>query len=157
MTGRFIVRLNLIGTILFVVSATLAVIVFDGLAKTQGVVVSLVLFASGVVFFLWGYWRAVQRSRRDVMSVTELYFLVGPSIDRGIARVMNALLSVQVLVAIATALVRSSTPVADGSSTPGSTLAFGVLVPVFGLSLNGLWASAHGRFPRRATDVGPIG
>jgi hypothetical protein len=87
------------------------------------------------------------------MSVTELYFLVGPSIDRRVSRIMNGLLSIQVVVAVATALIRSSTPSADGSSTPGSSLAFGVLVPVFGLGLNGLWSSTHGRFPRRPAAV----
>ena len=149
MIGSAIVRLNVAGTGVFVASALAATIVFDGAAKSQAVVVSLVLFALGVVFFVWGYWTAVQRSRREVMSVTELYFLVGPSVDRRVARAMNALLSTQVVVAVVTALARSSTPAADGTSTPGSTLAFGVLVPVFGLGLNGLWASIHGRFPER--------
>lgn len=155
MIGSGIVRLNAAGTIVFVASSLAATIVFDGVVKSQAVVVSLVLFALGVVFFVWGYWTAVQRSRRDVMSVTELYFLVGPSVDRRVARAMNALLTTQVIVAVATAVVRSSTPAADGTSTPGSTLAFGVLVPVFGLGLNGLWASIHGRFPEResATDT----
>ena len=150
MNGVGIIRLNAIGTVLFIGSAAIASIVFDGIAKTQGVVVSLALFGSGVVFFLWGYWRAVQRSRHDSMSVTELYFLVGPHVDRRVSRVMNSLLVIQVVVAVAAALVRSSTPAADGTSTPGSTLAFSVLAPVFGLSLNGLWASVHGRFPARA-------
>lgn len=149
MNGSTIPRLDLIGTVLFVGSALLASIVFDGFARTQGVAVSLALFAIGVVVFLLGYWRAVQRSRHDSMSVTELYFLVGPHIDRKVSRFMNSLLGVQVLVAVATALVRSSTPATDGSQTPGSTLAFGILVPVFGLGLNGLWASTHGRFPPR--------
>jgi hypothetical protein len=151
MNGSMIVRLNVLGTIVFLVSAAIAAIVFEGIARSQGVVVSLSLFGAGVVFFLWGYWRAVQRSRHDVMSVTELYFLVGPHVDKRVSRIMNALLTIQVIVAVATALVRSSTPAADGSSTPGSTLAFGVLVPVFGLSLNGLWSSAHGRFPSRSS------
>lgn len=149
MNGVGIIRLNVIGTVLFIASAAIASIIFDGIAKTQGVVVSLALFGSGVVFFLWGYWRAVQRSRHDSMSVTELYFLVGPHVDRRVSRVMNSLLVIQVVVAVAAALVRSSTPAADGTSTPGSTLAFSVLAPVFGLSLNGLWASVHGRFPAR--------
>lgn len=150
MTSGVILRLNIAGTAIFVASSTVAAVVFEGVAKTQGVVVSLVLFGLGVVFFLWGYWRAVQRSRRDVMSVTELYFLVGPSIEQRTARVMNAMLTVQVVVAVTTAVVRGSTPGADGTSTPGSTLAFGVLVPIFGLGLNGLWSSAHGRFPGRS-------
>jgi hypothetical protein len=31
----------------------------------------------------------------------------------------------------------------------GSTLAFGVLVPLLGLGLNGLWASKYGTFGKR--------
>lgn len=152
MIGPGIIRANIAGTAVFSVSAVLAAVVFEGIAKTQAIVISLILFGIGVLLFLWGYWRAVQRSRRDVMSVTELYFLVGPFIDKREARIMNSLLTIQVAVAIATALVRGSTPSAEGTSTPGSTLAFGVLVPTFGLALNGMWSSAHGRFPRRAPD-----
>lgn len=144
-----IVRLNMAGTILFTVSAVLAAVVFEGVWKSQGVVVALALFGAGVIAFVSGYWRAVQRSRRDVMAVTELYFLVGPHVDTRTARIMNGLLVIQVTVAVATALSRSSTPGADGTSSPGSTLAFGVLAPVFGLGLNGLWSSVHGRFPPR--------
>jgi hypothetical protein len=149
MSDDIVVRMNIIGTVVFTMSAVLASIVFDGFFKVQGVVVSLFLFGVGVIVFLWGYWRALQRSRRDVMSVTELYFLVGPYVDKRTSRIMNSLLAIQVVVAVVTALVRSSTPAADGTSTPGSTLAFGVLVPMFGLSLNGLWSSVHGRFPPR--------
>ena len=42
---------------------------------------------------------------------------------------------------------------ADGS--PGSSLALGFLVPMFGLGMNGLWAAYHGTFPARAD--GPAG
>lgn len=134
---------------MFALSAAWATAVFEGFAKVQGVVVALALFALGVVFFLGGYWRALQRSRAEVLSVTELYFLVGPTSDRRTARIMNALFVVQVLIGVTTALIRSSTPAVEGTSTPGSTLAFGVLVPVFGLGLNGWWSSRHGRFPAR--------
>ena len=35
----------------------------------------------------------------------------------------------------------------DGS--PGTSLAVGILVPMFGLGLNGLWCAFHGVFPPR--------
>ena len=146
--GRGLIYADVLGTGIFTVSAIVAGMVFEGAAKTQGVVVALGLFAIGVAAFLRGYWGAVQRSRRDVMSVTELFFLVGPSIARREARIMNSLLVIQVIVALTTAILRSSTP-GESGSTSGSTLAFGVLVPVFGLGLNGLWASRHGTFPER--------
>lgn len=153
--GRDIVRANLGCTALFVLSSTAAAVVFDGWVKVQGVIVALGLFAVGVGVFLWGYWSAVQRSRRDEMAVAELYFLMGEAIPRRVKRVMNGSLIVQTVVAIATALARPTTPAETGSgSTTGSTLAFGVLVPVLGLGLNGLWAAIHGRFPPRRSSVG---
>lgn len=148
--GRGIVRLNLVGTALFTVSSTWAAVQFDGVAKVQGVAVDLVLFGVGVVAFLWGYYAAVQRSRTQQMSVAELYFLMGSAIPSGVKRPMNILLLVQTTVALVTAMSRLTTPVAGGGATNGSTLAFGVLVPVLGLGLNGLWAATHGAFPPRA-------
>ena len=45
----------------------------------------------------------------------------------------------------------SQTPFQDGAqnSSRGSTLAFGVLVPILGLGLNGLWAATYGSFGAR--------
>ena len=149
--GMSIVRFNVGGTLVFAGSATLAAVIFDGFAKVQGVVVSLVLFAAGVCAFIWGYWSAVQRSRTHEMSVAELYFLLGPAIPGPVKRIMNISLVAQTGIALATALARGSTPSSglEGGSSPGSTLAFGVLVPMLGLGLNGLWAATHGDFPLR--------
>lgn len=151
--GGAIVRADVIGTAVFAVSSIAAATVFEGALKVQGVAVALVLFAIGVVAFIWGYWTAVQRSRTHVMSVAELYFLVGGAVPRAVKNVMNGCLVVQTTVALVTALTRGSTPNAEGGSTPGSTLAFGVLVPMLGLGLNGLWAATHGDFgPRRTGE-----
>ena len=46
---------------------------------------------------------------------------------------------------MATTFARLEGP--DGK--PGSSLALGFLVPMFGFGLNGLWAAYHGRFPAR--------
>jgi hypothetical protein len=58
---------------------------------------------------------------------------------------MLGLLVVQVATAVATTFARLEGP--DGE--PGSSLAVGFLVPMFGFGLNGLWAAFHGAFPRR--------
>lgn len=152
--GAAILRVDVAATALFTVSATLAAGVFDDVTKVQGVVVSLVLFAAGVGAFVGGYWSALRKSRTSRISVAELFFLVGRSTPARVKRIMNGCLIMQSCVALATAVARGSTPGtgADGSSSPGSTLAFGVLVPVLGLGLNGLWAARHGDFPSR---VGP--
>lgn len=152
-SGLWIINTNIAGSILFALSAVVAALVFEGISKVQGVVVALILFSGGVVAFIWGYWTAVQRSRTHEMSVAELYFLLGSAIPRRVKWVMNSCLLAQTTIALVTALARGSTPDpgVDGGSSPGSTLAFGVLVPLLGLGLNGLWASTHGDFPPRVT------
>jgi hypothetical protein len=156
MEGRSIVRVNETLTAAFVLSAILATVFFDQPWKSMAVVVSLVCFSVGVVSFLWGYWTAVQRSREDDISVAALYFLVDNCAPVSVARRMNSLLGSQVVCGVVTALVRSQT---DGER--GSTLAFGILAPMLGLGLNGLWGAQHGTFrPRRtrtADEVPPAG
>ena len=144
MKGRAIIQINAVLTVVFIVTSLVAVVVFDQPWKAIAVTVCLVCFSVGVVAFLWGYWTAVQRSREDEISVAALYFLVDGAAPSRVSRLLNGLLLVQVVVAIATAIARSST---DGKA--GSTLAFGILVPMMGLGVNGLWASAHGKFSPR--------
>lgn len=140
------VRTNIIGTGLFVVSASLAAVVFTPVFRMVGVVVAIVLFAIGVAAFIWGYFAAVQRSRYENISVATLFFLLGDTASRKVRWTMNGCLTVQGTCGLITALARTST---EGRS--GSTLAFGVLVPLFGIGLNGLWASRHGSFSPSAS------
>lgn len=148
MPGSFLVKCNLALTGLFVAMSTVAAVTFTSPWKTVGVVVSLSCFSVGIVAFLWGYWTAVQRSRTDNISVAALYFLVDNCAPKSIARLMNSALGVQVVVAVVTAISRTTT---DGRA--GSTLAFGVLAPMMGLGLNGLWGATYGSFaPRQFND-----
>jgi len=154
--GRLIVQTNVVLTVAFIVTSLLAAIVFDQPWKSVAVITSLVCFTVGVVAFLWGYWTAVQRSREDEIGVAVLYFLMDGVAPLPVSRLMNTLLGVQCAVALGTALSRPST---DGK--PGSTLAFGILVPMLGLGLSGLWGAVHGTFrpriidkPSRVSDVG---
>jgi hypothetical protein len=134
-------RINILGTVLFVISASLAAVVFTSVFRTLGVIVAVMLFAVGVAAFIWGYFTAVQRSRYEDISVATLFFLVGDVATRKVRWLMNGCLVAQGSCGLITALARTST---NGRS--GSTLAFGVLVPLFGIGLNGLWASRHGTF-----------
>ena len=148
MPGSFLVKCNLALTGLFVAMSIVAAVTFTSPWKTVGVVVSLGCFSVGIVGFLWGYWTAVQRSRTDNISVAALYFLVDNCAPQSVARLMNSALGVQVVVAVATAISRTTT---DGRA--GSTLAFGVLAPMMGLGLNGLWGATYGSFaPRQFND-----
>lgn len=149
MKGLGIIRANAFLTALFVVSAVISAVIFDDPWKNIAAGIALGCFAVGVVVFLWGYWTAVQRSRVDNIAVSSLYFLVDNSAPKSVARIMNSLLAVQVVASIATASFRTST-----NGEPGSTLAYGILVPMLGLGLNGLWGAFYGSFrPRRDTKI----
>lgn len=150
-----IVRFDLVATLVFAVVAVVSAVVFDDVFRVVIVVVSLSLFAVGVATFLIGFFAAVQRSRDSEISVSQLFFLTGDVAPRGVKAPMLAALAAQTVVGIATAIARPST---DGKA--GSVLAFGVLVPMLGLGLNGLWASRHGGFaarglPDAGADDGP--
>lgn len=140
-----IVRFNLAATLLFSATAIVSAIVFDDVFRVVIVAVSLSLFAVGVATFLLGFFAAIQRSRESEISVTQLFFLTGDVAPRSVKFPMLTALAVQTTVGIAAAIARPST---DGKA--GSVLAFGVLVPMLGLGLNGLWASRHGAFDDRA-------
>ena len=99
----------------------------------------------GVMAFLWGFWNAVQRSRAEDVSVTQLFMLLGSATPASVRRTMLLALLVQVATAFATTFWRLDGP--DG--TPGSSLAVGMLVPMFGLGMNGLWAAYHADFAVR--------
>lgn len=143
--GSIIIRINALLTALFVATAVAATAAFSQPWKTIAVAVCLLNFSIGVVAFLWGYWNAVQRSREDNIAVAALYFLIDGCAPKKVARQMNLLLGVQTVVGLATAIARPST-----AGQRGSTLAFGILVPMLGLGLNGLWGAFHGHFSPRS-------
>lgn len=138
--GRPIVRASWIGTAVFAASATAAALTRR--ARLPAVAIALALFAAGIGVFFWAYAIAVGRSRTDAIGIGGLFFLAGegtaPRHDR---TQLLASLAIQTAAAIATAAAR-----------PLTTLAFGVLAPLFGLALTGLYGAKHGRFgPRSAT------
>jgi hypothetical protein len=143
--GRAIVRLNVALSTAFVATAVYSAAVFDTVAQWIGAVTAMALFAVGVAAFIWSFWTAVQRSRADDISITQLYLLAGAPTPAPVRKAMVAALGVQVVTATATALARPNGP--DG--TPGSSLAVGFLVPMLGLGMNGLWAALHGTFGER--------
>jgi hypothetical protein len=138
--GRAVVLADTVGTALFAGTAILEAVLLRRWTEVLGVAVAMSLFVLGCVAFMVGYARAIQRSRTEELSVTGLFLLVGPAVPSPVKWRLGLLLAAQVAVALVTALARSFTP-----------LAFGILVPVFGIGLNGLWAAQHGRFPRRVT------
>ena len=136
MTGEAVERANLAGTAVFVVGSAVAVVA--AAARPIVAAIDLALFAVGCAAFLAAYARAVGRSRTDDIAVASLFFLSSGVAPAPVRRRFMAALAVQVVVALAAASLRPFTP-----------LAFGVLVPVFGLGLAGLWGSRHGSFAAR--------
>jgi hypothetical protein len=143
--GDVIVLVDIVGTAAFTVTAITAAVVFSTPAQWVGAITAMALFAIGVFVFLWSFWNAVQRSREEQIGVMQMYLLLGDPTPPRVRRIMLALLVTQITVALATALARSESD--DGS--PGTSLAVGILVPMFGLGLNGLWCAFHGVFPPR--------
>lgn len=139
MTGRRIVAASWAGTAVFSVTATAAVVV-DAVVGIA-VVVDLVLFAAGMVAFLWSFGVAVARSRTDAIGIGGVYFLAGDVAPAPVRWHLMASLGVEVAVALITASLR-----------PFTSAAFAILVPVYGLGLAGLWGARHGHFgPRGET------
>lgn len=134
--GRRIIHLALGGTALFTVTAVLAAL-WPGVFRLPAAVVALGLFAIGIPIFLVAYARSIGRSRTQVISVGGVFFLAGCAPRSVQVRLLGAL-AVQVVVAVITASVR-----------PFSSLAYGVLVPMFGIACAGLWGAFHGTFPAR--------
>lgn len=141
-----IVRADLVGTVVFAATAVFAAVTFSTTAQWVGAITAIVLFAAGVFAFLWSYVHALGRSRADEISVAGLYLLTGSATPASVKRTLWLCLVAQVAIALATTLTRPNGP--DGN--PGSSLAVGFLVAMFGLGLNGLWTAFHGEFsPRR--------
>ena len=144
-----IVTLSWIGTGLLSVTAVLAAVAPDPFAPAA-VAVALVLFAVGTVAFMWAYAVAVGRSRTDLIGMGGLFFLAG-SAPRSVQRSLVASLVVQVVVAVSTASVWlfASEHFARSTVNP---LAFGLLAPMYGLGLMGLWGAKFGTFSPRPPD-----
>ena len=137
-----IVRASWIGTAVFAVSSAAAVA--STAARIPAGVVAAVLFVGGVGVFSWAYAIAVGRSRTDNIGIGGLFFLAGEhTAPRNDRRQLLMSLATETIIALTAAGLR-----------PFTTLAFGVLVPLYGLSLTGLYGARHGRFGRRSVKLG---
>ena len=138
MNGAPIVKASVAGTGIFVVTAILAAAVPD--ADLVALAVALVLFAGGAVAFVAALLAAAARSRREEVTLPGLFFLEGA--PPGVRRLLLGSLAAEVVTALATAGAR-----------PNTSLAFGILAPLWGQGLAGLWGARHGRFPPRTAPA----
>jgi hypothetical protein len=151
--GTRVVRANLIGTAVFLVALAVAV-PWRNHRFAQFAIggVSMALFAVGVATTLWAYTRALDRSRTEEVGVANLYLLTGPTAPKSVHRTMSLALAVQVVSAVTGAWIG----VASLDKGQVNALAFGVLVPMFGIGMNGVWAARHGSYgPRIGRAVSP--
>lgn len=148
--GAVIVRVNAIGTLAFVAAMAIGVpLRAEKGAQVMVAVVSLVLFGMGVATGLWAYTSALERSRTEEVGVANLFLLTGATAPRRVKMLMSVLLVVQVVVA----LVGASIGAAGLSGNQVNALAFGVLVPMLGIGMNGLWAARYGSYGPRVSGT----
>lgn len=127
------------GTVAFVVASAMVVANDDAAAFV--LVFDLILFALGLLAFVRTLFTAAERSRTEELSVAGIWFLGGGSAPKDIRIWLLGCLAVEVVVALVSASLR-----------PYTAAAFGVLVPMFGLGLCGLWAVRSGTFPPRSSS-----
>ena len=151
--GARVVRLDLAGTAVFLTALAIAVPLRNHrFAQFLIGGVSMVLFAIGVATTLWAYTRALDRSRVEEVGVANLYLLTGSTAPKVVGRTLSLALVTQVVAAIAGAWIG----VVGLDEGQLNALAFGVLVPMFGIGMNGVWAARHGSYgPRVGRSVSP--
>ncbi len=150
--GDAIIRASWLGTGVFTVVAVAEVFAVR-LFQIPMIVVSIGLFLVGLLAFVASFLIAVSRSREVEIGMGGLYFLAGTA-PRRVQRHLMGSFAAEVLVATVTASIGIAL-VAEDANNP---LAFGFLVPLFGLGLAGLWGARYGTFgerrpaqPRRVT------
>ena len=130
--GHRIVELSLAGTVVFA-ATTLPAAAGVELFQVPAAVVSLALFAVSMPLALHALARAALRTARqeEQIGVGSLFFLQG-SAPKPVRWLLLSSLAVSVVVCVVAA--------------PREP--FGILQPVFPLSLTAEWGARHGTFPR---------
>ena len=134
-TGRWAVQAAWAGVVAQAVAAAVAVAARVG--RGPHVVVCTLLLMGGVAAAAVAFLRAVGRSRTELVDVAGLFLLLG-SAPRRTRRWLWAAVAAQTAVGVATA-----------SSRPYTSLAFGVLAPLWAYGFAVLWNATYGAFPAR--------
>jgi hypothetical protein len=147
MPGTRIVRYDVAGTTIFVLAMAVAIpLRNERSGQVLIAAVSMALFAAGAATSLWAYAAALDRSRTEEVGVANLFLLSGQTAEQRVRRTMWACFGTQIVVALAGAIVG----VVGLDKGRLNALAFGILVPMFGIGANGLWAARHGRYGQRS-------
>ncbi|MEQ1787817.1 MAG: hypothetical protein ABL966_12250 [Acidimicrobiales bacterium] len=135
--GAGLVNLCFAGTGALVATSAAAAALPDTFATVHAGL-SVVLFVVGTAALLWAYALGVARSRVELIGIPGLFLLGDGAAPAPTRRAFRIALLVQVVVVVAAAAVR-----------PFTEVAFGILAPMFGLGLMGMWGGRHGTFPPR--------
>ncbi len=136
MTGDRILTVTTWSTVALAAFAVAAVIWPETMAWPYAAI-GILAFVAGCVAFLWSFAVALGRSRSEELSVAGVYFLTGSAPKAVQRRLLGALVA------------QSAIVVAAAAAEPFTAVAFGVLAPMLGLGLTGLWGARHGTFPER--------
>ncbi len=134
--GTVIIRSSWAGTAVFVVGTGLAAGI--SALRLPVALLDLVLFFGGVVGFLWALAAAAGRSREREIGLWNLFLLEGAA-PRRVRQALLGALALEIVTAIGTVWINVA-------------LAFGILVPLWGLAHCGLWGAQHGAFPPRRSQ-----
>lgn len=126
-------RSSLVVTAVQLVAVTVAYFSPDPVRNAVAVGCSIV-FVAGAALFSWAFLIAAGRSRDEELTVAGAFFLAG-SVGAPDRRWAFGALAAQTVIGVAGA-----------AADPYTTMAFGVLVPMFGLGVIAFLGSAHGAF-----------
>jgi hypothetical protein len=104
------------------------------------VIVSVAMFALGVLLLAIAFALGIKRSRAEEISVAGLFLLQGSS-----PPVVRKVLIASVLTQLTAALVASGLRIY-------TEIAFAILAPTFVFGLASVWAGRYGSFPPRTSD-----
>ena len=98
---------------------------------------SVICLVVGIVAFVYSFFAAVERSRTEEISTAGMYMLAegAPAATR-----WNM---------VGAVVVQTAVSVTAASLRPFTALAFGVLVPMLGLGISGIWSARYGVFRPR--------
>lgn len=137
--GTALINLSYAGTGVLALAGILGAISPDRWGGLTAMIAG-VLFAVGVVGFLYGYAIGVVRSAEEKVTLAGLFFLSGTA-PRVVRFRMRIAFAAQIVISTAVAAVR-----------PYTSVAFAVLAPMLGLGLMAAWAARHGVFFRKGED-----
>lgn len=132
---RFLWMATIWGAAIFSATSILATI-WSGAFLTINIVVSLSLFAIGFLAFLYAMYVSAIRSRHELLDIAGIFFLT--SMPKGTAWRFRGLLMWVVCLAFITSGIRLYT-----------SLAFGLLTPLFVLGIMGILGAKWGTYRER--------